>query len=398
MARKQGVPKYRHHRPSGQAVVSLRIGPDKYQDVYLGEYGSEASKLEYERVIGEWRQNSSKARKAGTTTVAAVCRLFGEHARKHYQRPDGTTTNELVEYQEVIRVLVPLYGVTPAADFGPLALKAVRSAMISKHGWARTTTNARVRRLKHIFKWAVAEQLVPVAVHAALATVSGLQKGRTTAREPEPVGPVADAVVDATLPFLNRHVRGLVEFQRLTGCRPGEAVQLRRCDLDESGAVWLYAPKQHKTDHRGRSRVVAVGPRAQAVATAFFVDDPAAYLFSPRRVTAELRVELRKNRKTPLYASAVARNAARLKAKPKREPGARYTPNSYSHAVLKACVKAGVEPWSPNQLRHSFASIIRKRYGLETAGATLGHSKMSATEIYAERDGGLAMQVAAEMG
>jgi DNA polymerase V len=28
---------------------------------------------------------------------------------------------------------------------------------------------------------------------------------------------------------LTRHVRGLVEFQRLTGCRPGEACALRRC-------------------------------------------------------------------------------------------------------------------------------------------------------------------------
>ena len=50
------------------------------------------------------------------------------------------------------------------------------------------------------------------------------------AREKEPVGPVDDAVVDATIPFLNRHVRGLVEFQRLTGCRPGEAGRARsRC-------------------------------------------------------------------------------------------------------------------------------------------------------------------------
>ena len=85
----------------------------------------------------------------------------------------------------------------------------------------------------------MSEELAPPAVYQAVATVAGLQKGRTAAREKEPVRPVDDAVVDATLPFLGRHVRGLVEFQRLTGCRPGEACAVRRCDIDTGRPVWL---------------------------------------------------------------------------------------------------------------------------------------------------------------
>jgi site-specific recombinase XerC len=54
--------------------------------------------------------------------------------------------------------------------------------------------------------------------------------------------------------------------------------------------------------------------------------------------------------------------------------------------------------WSPNQLRHSHATKVRKEFGLEAAGASLGHSKMSATEIYAERDSQLALNVAAKIG
>ncbi len=71
---------------------------------------------------------------------------------------------------------------------------------------------------------------------------------------------------------------------------------------------------------------------------------------------------------------------------------------SYGHAVAKACKRAGVPSWSPNRLRHTAATEIRRRYGLEEAGAVLGHSKMSATEVYAERDRGLAVKVAAEVG
>jgi integrase len=144
------------------------------------------------------------------------------HAEKHYRRSDGSTTNEFHEYKLTIRHVRELYGLSPARDFGPLALKAVRQKFINA-GWCRGFINQRIGRVRRMFKWAASEELVPPAVYQALSTVSGLQRGRTTARETEPVGPVDEAVVDATIQHLNRHVCGLVEFQRLTGCRPGEA-------------------------------------------------------------------------------------------------------------------------------------------------------------------------------
>jgi hypothetical protein len=48
-----------------------------------------------------------------------------------------------------------------------------------------------------------------VASYLALQAVVGLQRGRTEARESDPVGPVADADVEATIPYLNPHIRGL---------------------------------------------------------------------------------------------------------------------------------------------------------------------------------------------
>ena len=57
-----------------------------------------------------------------------------------------------------------------------------------------------------------------------------------------------------------------------------------------------------------------------------------------------------------------------------------------------------VTPWRPNMLRHLYGTLARRRFGLEAAGASLGHSKMSATEVYAERDETLAERVAAELG
>jgi site-specific recombinase XerC len=54
--------------------------------------------------------------------------------------------------------------------------------------------------------------------------------------------------------------------------------------------------------------------------------------------------------------------------------------------------------WHPNQLRHSFATRVRKGYGLEAARVLLGHSRADGTQAYAERDQQLAATVAAKIG
>jgi integrase len=54
--------------------------------------------------------------------------------------------------------------------------------------------------------------------------------------------------------------------------------------------------------------------------------------------------------------------------------------------------------WSPLQLRHTFATLIRARYGLEATSNVLGHAKADVTQIYAERDLAQARQIAAEVG
>jgi integrase len=118
------------------------------------------------------------------------------------------------------------------------------------------------------------------------------------------------------------------------------------------------------------------------------------YVFSPRAATADRRREQRAKRKSKVQPSQVCRR----KENPKRQPRERYDTAAYLTAVARACKKAGVEPWHPHQLRHQAATEIRKRFGPEAARVALGHSDLNTTEIYAERDLGLAMRVAAELG
>jgi integrase len=405
--------------------------------VYLGPYNSPESRREYARLVAELAVNpappplaQSRAGRDGLTVNEVLLAYLG-HAERHYRGPDGNPTGEVAAVKRVLRHVRELYGHTPAREFGPLALKAVRRRFVER-GWGRRSVNQQVERVRRVFKWAVAEELVPPAVHQALAAVAGLQRGRTDAREPDPVGPVADAVVDATLPFLNRHVRGLVEFQRLAGCRPGEACSVRRCDIDTGDAVWLYRPARHKGSWRGKSRVVALGPRAQALVRGFFTPDLDDYLFSPRRAVEEVRAERSANRRTPRYPSHLRRNAAKRKARPKRAPAERYNRTSYFVAVARACDRAFPPPallaqredesaarwwgrltadqraeveawqkshrWHPNQLRHTFATRVRKDYGLEAAQVLLGHARADVTQVYAERNEQLAAEIVAKLG
>ena len=43
------TPKYRRHKASGQAVVTI-----EGRDHYLGPWRTKASTIEYDRLIGEW--------------------------------------------------------------------------------------------------------------------------------------------------------------------------------------------------------------------------------------------------------------------------------------------------------------------------------------------------------
>ena len=54
--------------------------------------------------------------------------------------------------------------------------------------------------------------------------------------------------------------------------------------------------------------------------------------------------------------------------------------------------------WHPNQLRHTFATKVRKAHGLEAAQVLLGHSRADVTQIYAEKNEALAVAIAAAMG
>ena len=215
------LPKYRHYKPKDLAVVRI-----DGRDVYLGRYDSPESREKYRRVLADWLPAARPRRRA----AAGRCRgSDGQRthpgvpgARRRLLPPrDGRPTGELENFRHALRPLKQLYGLTPAQDFGPKALKAVRQAMIDV-GALPQRVNQRISKIVRVFKWGVENELVPPGVHHGLKAVSGLRKGRTAVKETEPVRPVPEAFVDAIEPYVIPPIWAMIEIQRLTGMRPGE--------------------------------------------------------------------------------------------------------------------------------------------------------------------------------
>jgi len=265
-----------------------------------------------------------------------------------------------------------------------------------------------------MFRWAAGEELIPGDALAGLAAVEALEKGRSQAKELPPIAPVDEAVVLATLPHLSPQVAAMVRLQLLTAARPGEVAAIRPGDVDRSDpASWVYRPGSHKTEHHGRDRAIAIGPRAQEVLGPWLGRDPGVYCFCPAEVVAG-----REAARKPPTSPARGRPAARPK------PGGRYTKDSDRVAVARACDRAFPHPtlararkgdltakqraellawrkshrWHPHRLRHTRATEIRRRFDTEAAQVILGHSKPETTLIYAERDLARARAIMAEIG
>lgn len=403
MARKTGeMPTVSIHTASQNARVRISGKTHWLGKCSGGKVSKEqlarAARLWQEHLLGEMTQQAAaaaappappaapaaaapEAEPAGIS-LAALGLKYLDFANSYYRTADGGTTSSVDGIRMALKALFA-FSDLPAASFGPKSLKQVQEMLVLE-GRPRVTVNRTVKTIRRLFKWAASEELVPAAAWHGLSTVSALQKGRTDAPEVAKVDEVPDAVVEATLPHLSRIVGTMAQVQRLTGARPGEVCLMRPADIDRSGEVWVYTPEHHKLDWRDddEPRRLAIGPECQKLLVPYLLRHPKAYCFSPAEAVKEHNACRREERKTKLWPSHVKRQRKGSGGRKARE---RYDSVSYRRAIHRACKAAGIDQWSPNQLRHLRAGEIKERLGIEVAGAVLGHRHLKTTEIYADR-------------
>lgn len=392
---RNNVPPYCRQRRKGRPDLAyLTLQGERF---YLGDYGTPQSHTEYNRLIAEWIAGGEQAPVQGDSfTVVELLARYLKFAKGYYRDHNGDESSEVENLTLAIRPLKELYAHSEAKDFGPKAYKACRQWFIEKDN-CRTYINRHMERVKRIFKWAVAEELIFPSVYQALQAVSGLKRGRTQARESKKVVPAKGVHINAIQSHVSRQVWAMVQLQLLTAARSGEIVGMRAIDLDMSGKIWVYKPKNHKTAYRDHERYIYLGPRGQEVVKPFLVNRSLdSYLFSPKEAEEERRRKLHEQRITPL--SCGNKPGSNKKKNPGRVLSDQYTVASYRRAITRGCEHAGVPKWHPHQLRHNAATYLRKEFGLEVARIILGHKTAAITEVYAELDQGKAIEVMGEIG
>ena len=384
------IPRYLLHKPTNRGYARF-----DGHFIYFGSYNSAASIEAYNRCVAEWIQHGGRLPAAqNAATVAEVVVAYTEFATGYY-RKNGEPTDELRLIKVALKIVRELYGRSRAGEFGPLALKACRDVMIG-NDWCRTHINKQVDRVKRCFKWATENEMVPGTVYESLRCVAGLKRGRTEAREGRKVKPISDVDILATLEHLPEVVADMVQLQRLTGARPGELCCIRPGDINRQADVWEFIPESHKTEHHDKARVIFIGAKGQRILAPYLVRAADAYCFSPREAEGKRRAARHEARIVPI--SCGNRPGTNRKAKPRRPAREKYDRTSYARAVRRAAVSAGVATWSPHRLRHTFATEVRKSFGLEAVQVCLGHSQAAVSEIYAERDLAKAANVARLIG
>ena len=439
------LPQVRLHASSGQARVRI-----KGTEIWLGRYGSPEAQRRYDQLIlqlveerlggpplslspevsaeteaSEMAAASSPTRSPAMQptrvpeavaaapqqddhglTVAEVCWQFFCYANRHYRDPSGKPTSTLGNMKAAIRALRRFDDVS-AESFGPLMLESlmyqlveepVDDGPVSVKGKSRTRhgVNRIIKSVRFIFNWAASRELVPPSVPDALAKLQLLKRGRTTAPEGQRVQPVADAVLEATLPHLPDMVRDMALIQRYAGCRPGEVCAMRRSEIETDRATWRWKPGAHKNAWREQERVIFLGPKAQAILRPYLERNVADdYCFVAARAEVQRNAKRRAERKSPMTPSHRER---RRKAAAKKPQLSHFTVAAYRRAITRACETAGMEAWSPNQLRHAAAHEAREHGGLDAAQARLGHATARTTEIYAGLNQQKAAQIAEKLG
>jgi integrase len=361
--RSDRIPKHRKHA-TGQGIVTLGG-----KDFYTGLWGTPKSEERYRALISEWIANDRKAPLAAKTasatergiSVAELCTRFINWARATFPPDEERSRASFVAYEISARLLSERYGLIPAKDFSQKHFHELRDDLIQKR-YARNTINHRMSRVKRIFAWGEEREHVPYEVCAKLNRIKNLAKGELGVRERPKVAPVADDVVQATLPYLNPTLQALVKVLRHTGARVGEMLRLRPMDLDRSAETWLYRPSSHKTESH-QERVIRIGPKAQETLQPMLEGlAPAEYVFRGVR------------KKKPL------------------------NPMDVATTVKRAAERAKQPHWHPHQLRHSFGTQVRREHGLEAAQVLLGHSDAAMSERYAEPDVGRALEAVKKIG
>lgn len=392
-------------RHGGRGLAYVRLSGRMY---YLGDWPAECPqtpdtvKQEYRRLLERWIDNGRQLPPPPEEiTVTQLCVVYFKWVSPRHTDPrTGKPSTVVINIRLALRSLREMYGDQPAASLTSPRLYDLQAAL-KRRRLCRSTINDRIAIVRKMYRWSAKRGLIPAGVAGPLRDVDALTEKDIDVKQPRKVLPVGIEQVEATKRHLSPVLAAMVDFMLLTGARPIEAADLRPADVDRSRRVWRYQPQFHKTQSKGKQRVILISPQVQSIIGPYMNCDPESYCFTPQASAAWYRWRRGQARQTK-RGQGNGPGSNRRKS-PKRSPGKRWTTSSIGQAIHRACDLAFPMPagewsdeeikawrqknrWSPNRLRHTFATEMRREHGLEATSVSLGHSSARTSEIYAEPD------------
>lgn len=318
-------------------------------------------------------------------TIADLCDRLATLAQDYYQSPpDPKGRRQPTGEAENVRIVLNAFK-SMASDCHPHKIDArviyqFQQYLLERRTKGgkrlkRYTVNKYLATLRRVLK-AVAHPVlnwVPPEAITAFEVVQSLPYGRTDAPESQPVGPVTLENVTSTMaviPQWQMHLYLMLDLHWHTGMRPGELVRMQRSEIVierarlATGAeveLMVYKPWHHKTRYRGHDRNIFLSPEARRI-----VEDRLARMDSCPSATEALWP----------YS----------------------TTGSYREAIIRLNARNQLPYWTPNQIRHSFATRMRAASGIDVVQVLMGHRARSTTEIYAKPDASAAIEAILKFG
>ena len=354
--------------------------PKTKRKQYFGTYGSPEAEAKYR----DWLKLVLTGYVPPSGAKMHVIDLVDRYLA-HCEAEWGRESTEFNLIFQACDRLLTIAANKPITELGPLLLKAYCDRMLTEtyqkgkspaKAYSSTYLSKCVSRIKRMVHWGAQQEIVPPEVYEKVKLFEIPRSTRKQARETAPVQPVPWTVVRATLAHLHSPIDTMVQVQFWCGMRPQDVCNLRPEDIERSGDVWMYEPHEHKNTHRGLGLMKAIPPSIQRLLSPFLSVPRDQYLFRPDQA--------------PIF-------------QPTLNLRARYTTSAYGYAVRRACMRARdryllpIPYWTPNQLRHGIATLIKEDQGHDAATAYLGHSTPDTTAIYAHRSREAVRKVAMEL-
>jgi integrase len=262
--------------------------------------------------------------------------------------------------KQAFRLLAECFPDADSSNTDGDALGQFQIFLVQK-GYARSQCNRFVKFIKTVFFWAAIQKTPLITEERAftLRKVRALQPSPRI-KENKPRKPVPENYFDSCLPLLRPVIADMLRLQLLHAMRPGEVCGIKPCDIDfaHDGINWLYTPEAHKTAGRGLERTIVLCKASQEILKRYMKEDEPG--------------------------KAIFRNVR----------GNPFTTNIFDKIIRNTIKKHKLPKFTPYQVRHTVATKMAKRYGLEPTRALLGHADASMTRRYVDGDKDAIQQIA----